>query len=1024
MRRRLLLLAVTALVLTGTGATEALAVDPPTSGIAATPGQGYWQVARDGGVFSRGDAGFFGSKGGQPLNAPIVGMAVAPGGQGYWLVGADGGVFAFGSAGFFGSMAGQPLNAPVTGIAAAPNGQGYWLVAGDGGVFAFGPGAAFFGSAGGQALNAPITGIAAAPDGRGYWLVGADGGLFTFGPGAGFFGSGAGQTGRAPVVGIAAAPNGQGYWLAGADGGVFAFGPGAPFHGSAADGPIVSRIGGIARTPDGGGYWLADVSGGVYAFGNAPELQPRPARPLPPPPPRPAPPPQPKSAPPQSLGGECETKPKVRGRELWSACLRRTDRGYRSEVAVRVAGIDITPARGKDIRVGADGRVTSDDARMSLSGTGPLLPSILPNGVLVLQEGGRVDFTLGAPKHLDLAGIGSVLRKVGGLPLVDAAGLEMEWTNEGARLKVAVSLGGDFVTLLPPVGIDPAEGSQTLKRGFGAEVSLTTRNETGLSVDKVKATVAAGRLYGALALQELSIEYDATNKVWSGGATIVPFGGPLAKYGLPTVKGEIGITIDPLGFGRLALEIADINKPMGSFVFLQKLGGEIIRVPPPFTIKGEGAISLGPEIDVPLLGKFRAAEAEGSLEWSYPATVKTKASIKILGQRTASGEINADAAAARGDLAADLSLAIRKNGFVGHLEGWVHEGSFLLKGDASVRIAGHSFGGGEAFVSNRGLGGCRDGLGPDFGFTLDFSKSGLGALEAMGWGCDFNGLDRKLRLRQAGGGQRFAVSRNSLGMLVRVRAAGGPPSVILRGRGQEFALPAGIGLVELPQLTALRDDETGELWIVLNPPADGAWTIDPLPGGLPLLAAETAEALPPPNLRGRLRRLSRGRLELRWSTNAVRGQRVGFVERGPNGLVRPLLRTTRARGTLRFRPSPGAAGTRTIVGAVELGGSLRDLRNVASIGTGLVRPPRPGVVRLRRSGSSVAVTWRGVRGAGGYIVSVRLRDGRRFERFVGERQRRTVLTGVRRATRGRVAVRAFTPSAILSRAATSTFGRR
>jgi hypothetical protein len=35
-------------------------------------GQGYWLFAADGGVFSYGDAQFYSSMGGQPLNAPIV----------------------------------------------------------------------------------------------------------------------------------------------------------------------------------------------------------------------------------------------------------------------------------------------------------------------------------------------------------------------------------------------------------------------------------------------------------------------------------------------------------------------------------------------------------------------------------------------------------------------------------------------------------------------------------------------------------------------------------------------------------------------------------------------------------------------------------------------------------------------------------------------------------------------------------------------------------------------------------------
>ena len=75
-------------------------------------------MASDGGLFAFGSAQFYGSMGGQPLNAPIVGMAATPTGGGYWEVASDGGLFAFGSAQFYGSMGGQPLNAPIVGMAA------------------------------------------------------------------------------------------------------------------------------------------------------------------------------------------------------------------------------------------------------------------------------------------------------------------------------------------------------------------------------------------------------------------------------------------------------------------------------------------------------------------------------------------------------------------------------------------------------------------------------------------------------------------------------------------------------------------------------------------------------------------------------------------------------------------------------------------------------------------------------------------------------------------------------------------
>jgi len=124
--------------------------------------QDYREVASDGGVFSFGNAQFYGSMGGTPLNKPIVGIAATPTGGGYWEVASDGGVFSFGNAQFYGSMGGTPLNKPIVGIAATPTGGGYWEVASDGGVFSFGN-AQFYGSMGGTPLNKPIVGIAATP---------------------------------------------------------------------------------------------------------------------------------------------------------------------------------------------------------------------------------------------------------------------------------------------------------------------------------------------------------------------------------------------------------------------------------------------------------------------------------------------------------------------------------------------------------------------------------------------------------------------------------------------------------------------------------------------------------------------------------------------------------------------------------------------------------------------------------------------------------------------------------------------
>ena len=165
------------------------------------PSNGYWEVASDGGLFAFGDANFYGSMGGKPLNEPVVGMAATSDRGGYWEVASDGGLFAFGDANFYGSMGGKPLNKPIVGMAATPDGGGYWEVASDGGLFAFGD-ANFYGSMGGKPLNEPVVGMAATPDGGGYWEVASDGGLFAFGD-ANFYGSMGGKPLNKPIVGMA-----------------------------------------------------------------------------------------------------------------------------------------------------------------------------------------------------------------------------------------------------------------------------------------------------------------------------------------------------------------------------------------------------------------------------------------------------------------------------------------------------------------------------------------------------------------------------------------------------------------------------------------------------------------------------------------------------------------------------------------------------------------------------------------------------------------------------------------------------
>jgi hypothetical protein len=265
------------LSITTPGGQPVLSPNDPNEAAAASPScaqspipaPGYWQVAADGGVFTFGSAGFYGSTGSMRLNKPVVGMAVTPDRHGYWLVASDGGVFAYGDAGFYGSTGSMVLNKPIVGMMPTLDGHGYWLIASDGGVFAFGD-AHFYGSAGGDNLAYPVTAAAPAFLGGGYWIVDSNGQVFSYGD-ARFEGQPPFAPGGYRVTGMAPTRSSNGYWLASANGNIATFGN-AAYYGSEVGTSLNAPVVGMSTTIDGNGYWLQGADGGIFTFGDAPFL--------------------------------------------------------------------------------------------------------------------------------------------------------------------------------------------------------------------------------------------------------------------------------------------------------------------------------------------------------------------------------------------------------------------------------------------------------------------------------------------------------------------------------------------------------------------------------------------------------------------------------------------------------------------------------------------------------------------------------------------------------------------------------
>jgi hypothetical protein len=240
--------------------------------------RGYWLVGSDGGIFSFGSAGFYGSMGGTRLQRPVVGITPTASRHGYWLVASDGGIFSFGDSTFYGSIPGlglhpaashlaPSLNAPIVGMVPTSTGHGYFMVASDGGVFAFGD-ARFEGSCPGIG-GCSGSAVAVMPDhsGNGYWLVTNTGAIYNFGD-APSYGSPPPEV--VPVTSAAATPDGRGYWVLYANGVVASFGD-AP-----ADGNPAGYVNGfnpasaVFPTADGQGYWIAAARGDVFSYGDAP----------------------------------------------------------------------------------------------------------------------------------------------------------------------------------------------------------------------------------------------------------------------------------------------------------------------------------------------------------------------------------------------------------------------------------------------------------------------------------------------------------------------------------------------------------------------------------------------------------------------------------------------------------------------------------------------------------------------------------------------------------------------------------
>jgi Cysteine-rich secretory protein family len=235
-------------------------VDVPSSAAAV----GYYVLGNDGGIFSYGNAPFYGSIPGLHLAVHAALMSLTPDQAGYWILTTDGGVYTFGDAHYEGSANGTNLTA--VDLKPTNDGLGYWILGANGTVDAYGD-AQPFGSA--TDISGTAVKLVPTPDSHGYWILTTTGSIYSFGDAA-YHGSLAALGINDTAVSMASTADGNGYWILGADGGIFSFGD-AAYHGSVPGLGCQTATGvQLIATHTGDGYYILSSDGRVFPFGDAP----------------------------------------------------------------------------------------------------------------------------------------------------------------------------------------------------------------------------------------------------------------------------------------------------------------------------------------------------------------------------------------------------------------------------------------------------------------------------------------------------------------------------------------------------------------------------------------------------------------------------------------------------------------------------------------------------------------------------------------------------------------------------------
>ena len=196
------------------------------------------------------------------------GCATGPAGPpGYNILTDAGGLYSFGDARYYGNLLDHGFPGPAVGLAETANGSGYNILTGSGALYSFGN-AEYFGNLLDHGYPGPASAIASTPSGSGYSILTAAGGLYTFGN-APYFGNLLDRGYPGHAAGLAFTPTGGGYWILTREGAIYSFGD-AGYYGNLLDHGYPGVAASLVASSR--GYGILTTSGALYTFGNQPYL--------------------------------------------------------------------------------------------------------------------------------------------------------------------------------------------------------------------------------------------------------------------------------------------------------------------------------------------------------------------------------------------------------------------------------------------------------------------------------------------------------------------------------------------------------------------------------------------------------------------------------------------------------------------------------------------------------------------------------------------------------------------------------